>query len=254
MRKLLLTLLFVPLLLSCAEQEKVQCPQYIAHAGGAIDSCIYTNSLEALELAVANGYRFIEFDFNFTSDSVLIASHSWEEFNAMTGCSHKRDTAPTYGEFIRRRIHGRYTPLSAEEINRFFLSHPNLFLVTDKVSSPQVLGEYFPELKQRMVVEAFSYPHYTQLKEQGYYRVLYSCMAQDLSSTLVKHLFFNKFTSGEKIEWIALHTSGFNNSMFKFLNITCRFNVALFTVDHQDSIPLKHRDRVGMIYTNYLLP
>ena len=254
MRRLLLTLLFVPLLLSCVEQEKVRCAQYIAHAGGAIDSCIYTNSLEALELAVANGYRFIEFDFNFTSDSVLIAAHSWEDFNAMTDCSHKRDTAPTYSEFMRRRIHGRYTPLSAEDINRFFLSHPNLFLVTDKVSSPDVLEQYFPNLKQRMVVEAFSYPHYTQLKEQGYYRVLYSCMAQDLSSTLVKHLLFNKFTKGEKIEWIALHTSGFNNSMFKFLNSTCRFNVALFTIDNLDSIPPKHRDRVGMIYTNYLLP
>jgi hypothetical protein len=61
--KRLLPLLLLPIFLSCVTQERVERADFIAHAGGAIDSCVYTNSREALELAAKIGYRFIEFDF-----------------------------------------------------------------------------------------------------------------------------------------------------------------------------------------------
>ena len=59
MKRFLLSLI-IPLLLSCSVQEGNEefCPSLIAHAGGAVDSCLYTNSREALELAFEKGYRF----------------------------------------------------------------------------------------------------------------------------------------------------------------------------------------------------
>ena len=178
--KKLLPLLLLPLFLSCVTQERVERATLIAHAGGAIDSCIYTNSREALELAAKNGYRFIELDFRFTSDSVLVAAYSWRNFNQMTDSAHLGDTAPLYADFKSRRIYGRYTPLSASEVNDFFELNDSIYLVTDKVSSPELLHRYFPNLKDRMGVEAFSYKDYLQLSAEGYYRVLYSCMASDV--------------------------------------------------------------------------
>ena len=252
--KKLLPLLLLPLLLSCVTQERVEHATLVAHAGGAIDSCLYTNSREALELAARNGYRFIEFDLQFTSDSVMVAAHSWKDFNAMTGYAHWGDSVPTFSEFSSRRIYDRYSPLSANEINTFFEQHPELYLVTDKISSPELLCRYFPNLKDRMVVEAFSYQQYCQLKNEGYYRVLYSCMASDLGTTLFRNFLFNSLFSGERIEWIALHTSALDNPMFKFLNRVRKFNVALFTVDDLDSIPDEYSQRSKMIYTNYMLP
>lgn len=252
--KKLLPLLLLPLFLSCVTQERVERATLIAHAGGAIDSCIYTNSREALELAAKNGYRFIEFDLQFTSDSILVAAHSWNEFNQMTDSAHLGDTAPLYADFKSRRIYGRYTPLSASEVNDFFELNDSIYLVTDKVSSPELLHRYFPNLKDRMVVEAFSYKDYLQLKYEGYYLVLYSCLATDLGTALFKNLLFSRLFPGERIEWIALHTNAFNMPIFKFLNRVRRFNVALFTVDDLDSLPGRHSTRAGMIYTNYIQP
>ena len=248
--KHILQLLIFSLLFSCSSQEGgEECfsPDLIAHGGGAVDSCIYTNSREAMELAFEKGYRFVEFDLLFTNDSVLVAAHSWSDFNAMTDSAHLGDTVPSFGDFASRKILGRYTPLSAAEINTFFELHDSLFLVTDKVSDPDVLQQYFPHLKERMVVEAFSFQHYCRLKTQGYYRVLYSCMSEDLMPTLLS-------TSIDSIEWMALHTSAFDNYVFKLVNYITQFNIALFTVNEIDSVPADYRGMVKMVYTDFLQP
>ena len=109
-------------------------------------------------------------------------------------------------------------------------------------------------MKERMVVEAFSYEHYCRLIDEGYFRVLYSCMANDVYSVLAKNLLFDKLFPGRRVEWLALHSSGLEYGFFKFLNNVRRFNVALFTVDNYDEIPAEYSGRFNMIYTNSLLP
>ena len=248
--KRLLQLLMISLLFSCArpqEEGKDFSPQLIAHAGGAVDSCIYTNSREAMEHSMQKGYRLIEFDLLFTSDSVLVAAHSWERFNSMTGYEDWGDSVPAYSDFVLRKICGRYTPLSAREINSFFEQNDSLYLVTDKVSDPEVLQEHFPSLKHRMVVEAFSFQHYCRLKSQGYFRVLYSCMARDLNATVFS-------SSIREVDWFALHTSGFDSHLFKFVNELCDFDIALFTVDDIDVVPKEYHESVKMVYTNFIEP
>ena len=247
--KRILQLLVISLLFSCTRQEEGKdfSPQLIAHAGGAIDSCMYTNSREAMERAFEKGYRFIEFDLIFTADSVLVAAHSWEDFNTMTGCREFGDSAPVYADFVSRKIHDRYAPLSAAEINAFFERNDSLYLVTDKVSDPDVLLRYFPNLKERMVVEAFSFQHYCRLKSQGYFRVLYSCMASDLNATIFS-------SSLKEIEWLALHTSGFDSMVFRLIKGVGDFDIALFTVDDFSVVPEEYRAAVKMVYTNFLEP
>ena len=247
--KRLLQLLIISLFFSCARQEESKdfSPSLIAHAGGAVDSCTYTNSREAMERSLAKGYRFIEFDLLFTSDSVLVAAHSWERFNSMTGYEDWGDSVPAYSDFVSRKICGRYTPLSAREINSFFEQNDSLYLVTDKVSDPELLQEHFPSLKHRMVVEAFSFQHYCRLKSQGYFRVLYSCMARDLNATVFS-------SSISEVDWFALHTSGFDSHLFKFVNELCDFDIALFTVDDIDAVPVEFQKSVKMVYTNFIEP
>lgn len=254
-KRIIPVLLLLPLLMiSCVTQKKVQQLEIIAHAGGEIDGYVYTNSREALHSAVEKGYKYIEFDLQLTSDSVLVAAHSWSDFNRMTGHEQWGDSVPALEHFLAQRIHGRYTPLTAEEINRFFMDNENLFLVTDKVSDPALLSRNFPALKDRMVVEAFSYGHYEKLVESGYFRVLYSCMADDLASAVFKNLLFAPLFPGKRIEWIALHTSGFYYRLFRFIDKTRSFKVALFTIDNYNEITPEQLERVNMIYTNTLIP
>lgn len=250
----LLPFFILPFLFSCVAQDKSSECELIAHAGGEIDGYVYTNSLEALQQAVEKGYMYIELDLQMTEDSVLVAAHSWEEFNSMTGNSHRGDSAMLSEQFVGQQIHGRYTPLTAGMINDFFMQNTTLYLVTDKISDPEVLKQYFPDLKQRMVVEAFSYEHYEQLVDEGYFRVLYSCMADDFSTTITKNLLFASLFPGKRIEWIALHTNGFDNPVYDILNSMCRFNIALFTVDDYNELSQQQLERVQMIYTNRLLP
>lgn len=250
----LLPLFMLPLLLSCVTQERVAKRELIAHAGGAIDGYVYTNSLEALQQSIDKGYKYIELDLLLSADSVLVAAHSWEEYNRITGNAHRGDSAMLLEQFIAQRIHGRYTPLTASMVNDFFAKDSSIYLVTDKVSDPVILERYFPGLKHRMVVEAFTFEHYQKLIDEGYFRVLYSCMARDFSSAVTRHLLFNRIFPGKRIEWIALHTSGFSYTTFKLLNRLRRFNIALFTVDNYNELYPWQIERVKMIYTNTILP
>lgn len=228
--------------------------EFIAHAAGAIDGKTYTNSLEALNNAVEKGYRYIELDFIFTADSVLVAAHSWEKFNEITGCSHLGDTAPALADFLSRRIYSTYTPITAADAQRFFLAHDSLFLVADKISDAKVLNRYFSLIKNRTVVEAFSYTDYQQLLDEGYFRVLYSCMASDVTYSFIKHLVLNKLFPGKKIEWVALHTSVYEKLSFKIVDALSDYKAALFTVNDTTDIPVDFKQRVYMIYTDSIRP
>ena len=46
--------------------------KFIAHAAGGINFDTYTNSVEALEKSIDNGYRLIEIDLMETSDNFFI--------------------------------------------------------------------------------------------------------------------------------------------------------------------------------------
>lgn len=255
MKNYLVSLIILLSLVACkSSQLAVFEPVLIAHAGGAIDGNIYTNSREAMLSAERAGYCYIEFDLQYTSDSVLVAAHSWNDFNEQTGYPQYGDSVPSSSDFFSRRIYGKYTPLSASEIDSFFMANRHLYLVVDKISNPDLLERHFPELKERMVVEAFNYDDYAELQQRGFGQVFYSCMAEDLSSASVKHLLMHNLFKGEKIEWLAMHAGSLDNGLFKFLKSFSNFKIALFTVNNLEEVPEKLRRHVGYIYTDYILP
>ncbi len=255
MQKWVFVFLFTFLSFSCSEKESGEwSPELIAHAAGAIDGYTYTNSREAFDRAVESGYRFIELDFSFTADSVLVATHSWREYNVAVGCEHRGDSAPLSTDFTSQKLYECYSTLTAEQVNKLFEENENLFLVTDIISDVDILEHYFPTLKKRMVVEAFSYKDYIELKHRGYFRVLYSCMAKDLEQTIVRHMLLHYLFDGEKVEWIALHTSAFDNALFKIVDMFCSFKIALFTVNNISCVPKKYRNDIEMLYTDSISP
>ena len=241
-------------IVACVKSNDCEGVNLIAHAGGAIDGVTMTNSREALFAARDKGYKFIELDQLFTADSMLVACHSWDEYNAAIGAEKNGDNVPTLEEFLSRRLPGNFTPLTATDINDFFQAHDSLYFVTDKVSDVKVLNKFFPQLKKRMVVEAFNYKDYTELKEQGYAHVAYSCMADDVDVAPIKHLVFHWLFSGKKIECVALHTSAFDYAYLKILRAVADFKIALFTVNNLNEIPEKYIKDISFLYTDSLLP
>ena len=51
----------------------------VAHAGGGIRGKTYTNSLDALDQNIKNGFVYFEIDFSLTKDDQLVCLHDWKQ-------------------------------------------------------------------------------------------------------------------------------------------------------------------------------
>ena len=239
---------------ACAQNNGNINVNVIAHAGGVVNGVAMTNSREALFSARDKGFKFIELDLLFTADSMLVAYHSWDEYNVAIGKQENSSVAPTLKDFLSRQLPGGFTPLTADDINDFFISHDSIFFVTDKISDAKILNKFFPRLKNRMVVEAFNYKDYSDLLKENYAYVTYSCMANDVYVAPIKHLLFHWIFPGKKIECVALHTSAFDYNYLKILRAVTDFKISLFTVNRLKEIPREYIKDICFLYTDSLLP
>lgn len=127
--------------------------RFIAHAGGQIEGHNYTNSLEALEWSYQRGFRLFELDIIKTSDGHYVAAHDWIGWKYKVGYEGKIPVSKT--EFLKRKIHKKFTPLDMEAINDWFAAHPDAILVTDKVNDPIDFAAKFVD-KNRLMMELFT--------------------------------------------------------------------------------------------------
>lgn len=125
----------------------------IAHAGGQIDGHIYTNSLEALNNSYNEGAKIFELDIRETKDGYYVGTHDWKTWAQQTGYSG--ELPPNLEEFKRYKILNKYTAMSFEDINNWFLSHPDVVFITDKVDKPLKMVNLFYD-KSKIKMELFS--------------------------------------------------------------------------------------------------
>jgi glycerophosphoryl diester phosphodiesterase len=129
--------------------------RFIAHAGGGVDGIIYTNSKEALEVSLNRNFKLVEFDLLETSDGKLAAAHDWSKYKSITGEARSDDSPLSLADFKSRKIFGKYTPITGDEISREFQERPDLFLVTDKIQNFELIKKTFP-FEDRIFVEIYS--------------------------------------------------------------------------------------------------
>lgn len=172
---------------SCAcstsnSNEEVIPQSYIAHAGGSIDGHTYTNSKEAVEHAISCGITFIELDLSLTSDSVLVCAHGWRHFNELTTGIKTDTTVLSFAEFKSRKINGKFTPISYQDVDSIWAANPHLILVTDRISDPEILIKYFGHMRDRVYVECFSREDYENIKHLQFARAMLSARPQVIPS------------------------------------------------------------------------
>lgn len=143
-----------------------EAPEFIAHAGGKIDGAIYTNSREAIEQAIRLGHRFIEIDFKTTIGGELYGCHSKREFNVRTGRKWLGHIPMTVGMVKSVKIDGKFTPIFMREIYDILKKHPEIYLVTDKVTDYDAIIEQFP-LPDQLIVETFEPNQYYEALAKG---------------------------------------------------------------------------------------
>ena len=138
----------------------------IYHAGGGIDGLTYSNSREALEHTLAQGSRYVEMDFLFTSDNHLVCAHDWHDI------SDSR-LAMTAAEFKDLKIYGKYTSMTASELVEFMTAYEDLYIVIDTKEDDMVsvvlelvrLAGEDPTLCSRFIIQLYDSGIRQQLQE-----------------------------------------------------------------------------------------
>ncbi len=147
-------------------------PTKIIHAGGSINNLVGSNSLEALNLSYANGYRYIEMDFRFSSDGEAVCLHDWSRYY-----STQLGGAPrTAEEFADGRIYDRYTTVTLESLAAWLREHPDVYIVTDckddNLTLLTKIAREYADLQPRMIPQIYQYDEYETVRALGYSNII----------------------------------------------------------------------------------
>ena len=129
----------------------------IKHAGGSIDGKIYTNSLEALQKSIKEGYDYIELDLAISQDNKIVFTHDWSTFGKQTNSD--KFSPINYEEYLEKKILNKYSTISHNKINQIMDKNKNLFIITDKVNDFELLEKTFKNF-DRIIIEIFGARNY----------------------------------------------------------------------------------------------
>lgn len=105
----------------------------VAHALGAIEGRIETNSKEAFINAYENGYKVMEADFTLTSDGMLVVRHDFNQdsYFRLEQVVQNGNTQMDSNRYKNEKINFKYTPLTAGDLIQLLNQYEDVFLITD---------------------------------------------------------------------------------------------------------------------------
>jgi glycerophosphoryl diester phosphodiesterase len=157
-------------------------PQFVAHAGGAINWLTYTNSLEALNYNYNKGFRFFEIDFEFTSDKRLVLLHDWSPDN-LTKLFHAKPGVYSLIEFKNFKMINNLTQMSLGDLADWMFKHPDAYIITDIKSNNMEglnkISKECPTLKGRFMPQIYTFEEYDEAKIMGFKNIILTLYASD---------------------------------------------------------------------------
>jgi len=169
--------------------------KFIAHAAGGIEDKIYTNSLEAINNSIKNGFKLIEIDLYETKDKIFVGIHDWKSFKEKANLKILDKEKLNYSEIKETKLYKKYTPLDVFKINEIFQKNKDIYLVTDKTQNFQKIINDFEFSKERILVEVFGKKNFYKSVKEGILNPIYSFSHKDLD-----------FVLSNKIKIVAAHT------------------------------------------------
>lgn len=216
----------------------------IAHAGGTIDRHTYTNCKEALLKSISEGYQYIELDLYGTTDNQIVCLHKLEDFHEMTGLDiYKFDTRT----FKSVKFYNKYTPLTLKEAIEIWEATSFIF-VTDKISDPNILNNYFIHNRSRVMVETAYANNFKTLNKDGYITML--SLDKDING-LIKFI-VSSIRNGTIIDRIVIPKA----TDIQYLRLYKRLGVkmAMYTINDKDSFNRSLAGYINYIYTDSISP
>ena len=181
---MVLTSLFVQVTIAFAEEpddlsgktyEKV-----IAHGGGAWRGMETTNSVEALNAAIKNGFKMIELDMEISSDQKIIMLHDWDR-TAMYYYGTSFDQKISQSRFLNLSVYGSLEVLTFEKLAKIMEKNQGFKIITDtKGDNLELLtkiSKEYPNLVSRIVPQIYDYDQWSEVKAQGYTDIILTLYA-----------------------------------------------------------------------------
>ena len=223
-------------------------PQLIAHAGGAIYGYRLTNSLEAIETAVGNGFGFIELDFDVTTDGQIVLVHAWKGVAERLIGSQGRKSLQ---EFLAAKTLADLTLMDLSMLSDWLEEHPQVSIITDVKAEDNVA--VLKQLKQqadpsRFIPQAYSKEEYRQIKALGYERVILTAYRMELDAEEL-----SEFAQKERPWAITIPEQYISAPLLKTISET---DTAIYahTINSVDFYEKWNREGLTGIYTDYFSP
>lgn len=177
----LLTFLFETNLSFAEKQQSKNYEKVVAHGGGAYQGYDTTNSVEAVNQAVQNGYRLIELDMEISDDQKIIMLHDWDRTtNHYLGTSFDRKI--TQDQFLQFSVHGLLEVLTFDKLTSILDRNPQIKIITDTKGDNfallQLIADDYPAYQDRMIPQIYQYEEYEAVKALGYRNIILTLYAQ----------------------------------------------------------------------------
>ena len=181
---------------------------FVAHAFGAIDGHLYSNSLEAFQRSYARGFRVFECDLVRLADGTALLAHDGLEANYGL---HKPFTVATWADLAGHKYLGRYTILRAQELARLLRDHPDMYVILDskyaRLAIYRSVLRYAPErsLRERIFPHVAERAELSELRTvyplQNYVLALYHTQAQNRYDDPIVGDFVNRYRAPAVMMW-----------------------------------------------------
>ncbi|HQW20423.1 MAG TPA: hypothetical protein PLI90_07095 [Rhodocyclaceae bacterium] len=244
---------------------------HVAHALGAIDSAVYTNSAEAFHSNYAAGFRHFEVDLMELKDGNLVAFHNLVDTHEFGSIAHI--SSFTLGEFLRQRYYQRYTPLSASGVLQLLQRHDDAYLIVDAKNSSlrrqtddelpdlngprrvytalsSLVSQHSPKLAGRIIPQVYSLDDLEWIGPLGFSEQV--IWTQYREPVTVENLIL-ALRRHPQIRWVAMKPSQI------CCDIAARiapYGVSLLAFTINESAEMRRLNELGVrgIYTDFLRP
>ncbi len=225
----------------------------VAHAGGGIDGRTYTNSIDALDYNLKNGFSYFEIDFSFTSDGHLACLHDWQEnFEKIFGFETKNSLS--LESFKSLVNNSGLKNCTLDSLVDWMQKNPSSFIVTDvkddNIRALQIMAEIVPDYASRIIPQIYYPQNYDKVRGMGYEQIIWT-------------LYRYNATNSHVLWWADTFSGPFAITMprerlEKFLVNSLRKKQIPFYVHTVNTVEEEHDiiDVYGAseIYTDYLHP
>lgn len=176
-------------------RQKLKANERIVHAGGQLigeDGSVHrlTNSVEAMEHALAAGERVIELDVRMTKDGDMGCFHSGRFLYDVFGNQYDRHV--TTEEFATSHTEGGYTPMTFRQVVEYMQKYPDLYIVLDiKIKwkrSLKKVTKLAKGVQDRLILQIPHEKYYDYAREMGYQNIIYTLYRISKNERRSEHL------------------------------------------------------------------